>query len=231
MRGTPARDRLVRQLERQHRRGDDRSEIRQMHADRRPPFRLDRNAQQRRAGIDPCVERPRRSSPCLLCRQPGAPAAELRDVRRARDARASARNPRQGPSSSSTVPKPSGGGTCASNAPMAAVGSAQTSPAIAAPSGGAQHAGAVAQRVQPIGRCGARRAQETPAQRGDLCVQRQAGHVRADAEQRGLVRRQRIGGGGGGSGSRWHRRWRRTRDAAGRRSRRAGPPTTPARAT
>ena len=103
----------------------------------------------------------------------------------------SARNPRQGPSSSVTVPKPNGGGTCASRTPIAVVGRAQTSPAIAASIRRADHARPVAESEQAIHRRGLRLPQEAAAECGELPIQRQAGHMGADAEQRGLVRRQR----------------------------------------
>jgi hypothetical protein len=66
--------------------------------------------------------------------------------------------------------------------------------------GWTHHTGPIAEYVQSVDRRGARDAQEAPAQRHQLMVERQAGHVRPDAEQCRFVSGQcvRLG---------WRRQW------------------------
>jgi hypothetical protein len=103
---------------------------------------------------------------------------------------ASARKPRQGPDSRFTVPRPSGGGTCARSGPIRPPGS----PRPRLRWRGAHQARAVAQGVQPVSGLGPVRAEEAAAQGSHLTVERQAGHMRANAEQDDLAFGRTCGG-------------------------------------
>ena len=110
------------------------------------------------------------------------------------------------PSARVTVPRPSGAGILRRKPPTSAAGRLQTSSSMAPPpSADAHHAGplrrAAGQGVEAIDRRGLARALQPAAQLGELAVERQAAHVRADdgdgdaiLGDHGIVRRRPAAG-------------------------------------